>query len=120
MERWLTPEDRLDVLRKVDQLRRWWSLDDKRICLVCERVFTGRQVEIEKRGNQYVLHCPTPVCPSDFSQWLVRGVPMPESTSTPAANGQRSFSFLFEEEADSESERLNGRASNGRTSPLSP
>jgi hypothetical protein len=102
MEGWLNPEDRLDILRRVDQERRWWSLDDKRICLVCERVFTGRQVDIEKHGNKYILHCPTTNCPSDHTRWLARGVPMAEATSTPESSGQRSFSFLVDETAQLE------------------
>ena len=68
----ILPEDRLDILREVDVERKWYSLDDKRICVVCDHVITGRQVEIIREpGGTYSLKCPTPGCPSDFRHWLL-------------------------------------------------
>ena len=60
----LAPEDRLAVLRMADQQRKWSSLDNRRLCLHCHRLMTGRQIEITcSRHGQYVLHCPTTNCP---------------------------------------------------------
>ena len=42
----ILPEQRLDILRAADDDRTWHSLDDKRVCAVCDRIFSGRQVEI--------------------------------------------------------------------------
>lgn len=65
MKRHLTPEQRLDLLRKLDRLRKWNSLDDERVCVVCLRIFSGRHIDIvrDARGR-YLLHCPTQVLPT--------------------------------------------------------
>ena len=65
-------EDRLQVLRAIDLERKWYSLDDKRVCVVCERVITGRQIKITKLLNGAItLKCPTPGCPANFRHWLL-------------------------------------------------
>ena len=43
----ITPEQRLDILRAADTFRKWYSLDDKRACVVCERVFTNDETDGE-------------------------------------------------------------------------
>lgn len=64
-------DDRLSILRTGDQFRIWNSLDDQRVCNVCERKFKGRQVEIRRSpGGKYKLCCPTLGCPSAPHQWL--------------------------------------------------
>jgi hypothetical protein len=66
-------QERLEILRAVDIQRHWHSLDEKRICILCEKIITGRQIEIRGRPGHYSLHCPTEDCPAAFSQWhLVR------------------------------------------------
>ena len=40
----LPDADKLDALRRVDQFRQWRSLDEKRFCLVCGKIITGRQI----------------------------------------------------------------------------
>jgi len=37
----VTLDDRLSILRAGDHFRRWNSLDDQRVCSVCERKFKG-------------------------------------------------------------------------------
>lgn len=71
MQKHLDSEERLDILRRADGIRKWHSLDDKRICVICERVFTGRQIEIhrDERGR-YRLECPTEGCPSFVAHWF--------------------------------------------------
>jgi hypothetical protein len=69
-------DDRLSVLRAGDRFRRWNSLDDQRVCSVCERKFKGRQIEIRRfSGGRYTLHCPTLGCPSGPHQWLYPRTP---------------------------------------------
>jgi hypothetical protein len=71
MQKHLTAEQRLELLRKLDRLRRWNSLDDERVCVVCSRIFSGRHVDIvrDARGR-YLLHCPTQECPSYVEHWF--------------------------------------------------
>jgi hypothetical protein len=67
----LTAEDRLAVLRMADSQRKWSSLDNRRLCLHCHRLMTGRQIEITRsRHGRYVLHCPTTNCASNPSEWI--------------------------------------------------
>jgi hypothetical protein len=73
----LTPEDRLSILRTEDRFRRWNALDDERFCILCERRFNGRQVEIRGFGNgKHELHCPTEGCDSGPHQWVYPGTPL--------------------------------------------
>jgi len=39
----LSDSDKLDALRRLDQFREWYSLDDKRFCLVCGKIINGWQ-----------------------------------------------------------------------------
>jgi hypothetical protein len=67
-----SPDERLDILRAVDVERKWYSLDDKRICAVCDHIFTGRQIEIRHDGQgHYQLACPTPECTGDIRHWFL-------------------------------------------------
>lgn len=64
-------DDRLSILRAGDRFRKWDSLDDQRVCSVCERKFKGMQIEIRQfPGGRYKLYCPTLGCPSGPHQWL--------------------------------------------------
>ena len=65
---------RLDELRRLDQFREWRSLDDKRYCLVCGKIITGRQIEVANgtHGNrQSRLSCPTERCNSIPMDWVL-------------------------------------------------
>ncbi|MGH8102670.1 MAG: hypothetical protein ACREIW_15350 [Chthoniobacterales bacterium] len=71
------PEERLSILRSEDQFRQWQSLDDKRFCILCERTFNGRQVDIRGRsGGRFTLHCPTEDCRSTPQHWVRPGNPL--------------------------------------------
>ena len=72
----LNLEDRLSILRTEDQFRRWQSLDDERLCVLCERKFTGQEVLISTVGEELELHCPTPNCKSGVHQWVYPGNPL--------------------------------------------
>jgi hypothetical protein len=70
-------DDRLSVLRAEDQFRKWRSLDDERLCIICKRKFNGRQVEIRRLRNcKYELHCPTEGCNSRPHLWIYRATPL--------------------------------------------
>jgi hypothetical protein len=98
MARRLLPEDRLDILRKIDWESGWSSLDDRRICLLCERLFTGRQVEIDSGKSSYTLHCPTPGCPSHFTHWSATAVHRSSGEYQAVDVEPQNSSFFFEDE----------------------
>ncbi|MEY2479907.1 MAG: hypothetical protein QOI04_834 [Verrucomicrobiota bacterium] len=70
----LRPEEKLTILQKADGFRKWYSLDDGRICVLCDRFITGRQIRVtrDKRGG-YHLHCPTETCRSTPHEWMYAG-----------------------------------------------
>ena len=66
--------EKLEMLRRLDQFRQWHSLDEKRYCLVCGKLITGRQIQIAggRRGNGPVrLNCPTQSCNSIAMDWVL-------------------------------------------------
>ena len=69
----LSDEEKLDVLRRFDQFRHWHSLDEKRYCLVCGEIITGREIKVIEgtRGNapQRVI-CPTEHCNAMPIEWV--------------------------------------------------
>jgi hypothetical protein len=70
----LAGNDKLEVLRRLDQFRQWHSLDDKRYCLVCGKLISGRQVQVTggTRGNGPLrLNCPTKKCNSIPMDWML-------------------------------------------------
>jgi hypothetical protein len=70
-------DDRLSILRAMDQFRNWSSLDDKRFCILCEKTFSGRQVQMKRaRRGKYQLQCPTEECNSAPRQWVYPGNPL--------------------------------------------
>jgi hypothetical protein len=70
----LLPEQKLAILRVNDPRRKWHSLDDQRVCVLCGRTINGRQIEIKREpGGSYSVHCPTENCPSVPSDWFYQG-----------------------------------------------
>jgi hypothetical protein len=70
-------DERLTILRSTDQFRNWNSLDDNRVCILCEKQFSGRQVGITRgRGGRYRLHCPTDGCKAGPEHWVYPGNPL--------------------------------------------
>ena len=70
----LSEIDKLDVLCRLDQFRQWRSLDEKRFCLVCAKIITGRQIQVAggTRGNGPLrLSCPTERCNSIPMDWVL-------------------------------------------------
>ncbi len=70
----LNADEKLAALRAADPFRTWSSLDDKRVCFLCERTFTGRQIEITRaRRGHYAVRCPTEDCKSSPHEWVYPG-----------------------------------------------
>ena len=72
--------DRLAILQAYDHFRDWRTVDDERVCVLCDRKFTGREILISTVGEQTELHCPTPHCKSGVHQWVYRGNPLLSET----------------------------------------
>ncbi|MEN3368601.1 MAG: hypothetical protein V7609_744 [Verrucomicrobiota bacterium] len=92
MSSYLLPEEKLAILQAADPRRKWHSLDDQRVCVLCDRAITGRQIEItrDSRGA-YSLRCPTPGCASVPSDWFYHG----NAYANPKNPGQRSAEASF-------------------------
>ena len=70
----LLPEEKLAILRGADLRRKWYSLDDQRVCVLCDRLITGRQIEVKREaGCTYSVRCPTEGCPALPSDWFYQG-----------------------------------------------
>src|SRR5437867_2280617 len=70
----LSDGDKLEALRRLDQFRAWSSLDEKRYCLVCSKIITGKQILVKggTRGNGPLrLSCPTERCHSIPMDWVL-------------------------------------------------
>jgi hypothetical protein len=75
-------DERLLILRAADPLRKWTSLDDKRICILCDKQFSGRQVVITRGRTPHLrVHCPTDGCNAGPSQWVHPGNPLVSDVS---------------------------------------
>jgi hypothetical protein len=68
--------DRLEILQANDHFRDWRTLDDERVCVLCDRKFTGHEVVISTVGEDFELRCPTPNCKSGVHQWVYPGNPL--------------------------------------------
>jgi len=71
---YVSDEEKLKILRRLDQFRHWNSLDDKRYCLVCGKIITGHQVKLVggTRGNGPLRPvCPTERCHSIPMDWVL-------------------------------------------------
>jgi hypothetical protein len=69
----LSDEEKLAILQRLDQFRHWHSLDEKRYCLVCGEIVTGRQMQVimDTRGNRSLrMICPTKHCDSAPIEWV--------------------------------------------------
>jgi len=69
----LSDEDKLEVLQRLDQFRHWHSLDEKRYCLVCGEIITGREIQVivDTRGNRSLrIICPTKYCDAMPIEWV--------------------------------------------------
>ena len=69
----LSDEEKLEILQRLDQFRQWHSLDEKRYCLVCGEIITGREIQMigGTRGNGLLrIICPTENCKAIPMDWV--------------------------------------------------
>jgi len=69
----LSDEEKLRILQRQDPFRLWRSLDEKRYCLVCGEIITGREIQVirktlGKRSRR--VACPTKDCNSVPMEWV--------------------------------------------------
>lgn len=70
----LSDSDKLDTLRRLDQFRKWRALEDKRYCLCCGALLTGRDLRVigGTRGTGPLrVICPTERCNSIPMDWAL-------------------------------------------------
>ncbi|MEO7723248.1 MAG: hypothetical protein ABIU29_00945 [Chthoniobacterales bacterium] len=87
-------QERLQILRLTDGARRWYSVDDKLVCLICERIISGREILISGRPDQYELACPTKDCPGNASHWLLFAPMADHRAKAPGPDGKGEMDFL--------------------------
>ena len=68
--------DKLTVLQANDHFRDWHTLDDERVCALCDRKFTGHDVVVSNSSEEVQLRCPTPNCQSGVHQWVYPANPL--------------------------------------------
>jgi len=69
----LSDEEKLDILQRLDRFRQWHFLDEKRYCLVCGEIITGREILVigGTRGNGPLrIICPTEDCNAMPMEWV--------------------------------------------------
>jgi hypothetical protein len=69
----LSDAEKLDVLRRLDRFREWDSLEEKRYCLVCGQIITGREINVISAapGNGPMrIICPTEHCNAKPMEWV--------------------------------------------------
>jgi hypothetical protein len=70
-------EDKLDALRQADHVHAWQSLDERVCCILCERTFSGRQVEVTIGSTGRIrIKCPTDGCSGTPTVWVSPGNPL--------------------------------------------
>jgi hypothetical protein len=70
----MSDADKLEALRRLDQFRQWRSLDEKRFCLVCGRIITGREIQLAggtRSNGSLRLNCPSERCNSIPMDWVL-------------------------------------------------
>jgi hypothetical protein len=69
----LSDEEKLDILQRLDHFRHWRSLDEKRYCLVCGEIITGRQINVigaTHANGPLRITCPTEHCNAMPMEWV--------------------------------------------------
>jgi hypothetical protein len=69
----LAHEEKLAILQRLDQFRHWHSLDEKRYCLVCGEIITGREIQVimgTRENRSLRIACPTKYCDAMPIEWV--------------------------------------------------
>lgn len=73
----LEDDKKLLLLKAAGGSREWNSLDETRECVLCEHIFSGREVRVAwSRAGTPRLCCPTPGCCATPAQWIHPGNPL--------------------------------------------
>ena len=70
----LSEEEKLRTLQRLDQFRKWSSLDEKRYCLCCGKLVDGRSIKLigGSRGvGPLRVVCATKRCESIPMDWIL-------------------------------------------------
>ena len=88
----IPPEEKLALLQASDPRRKWHSLDDQRVCVLCERAITGRQIRVMRDPQgAWSLRCPTEACPSLPSDWFYHGSACSTTNGSEQRRGEVTF-----------------------------
>src|SRR5262245_54797511 len=69
----LSDEEKLRILRRQDPFRPWRSLDEKRYCLVCGEIITGREIRVMRdkgKNEPQRVTCLTEDCNATPIEWV--------------------------------------------------
>jgi hypothetical protein len=69
----LDPEQKLELLRRLDPFGSWHSADERRLCLGCGKLIIGREINIGRSMGgvgPLRLKCPTEDCRSGPIEWV--------------------------------------------------
>ena len=69
----LSDDAKLAVLQRVDRFRQWHCLDEKRYCLVCGEIITGREIKVTmgtRENRSLRITCPTKYCDAMPIEWV--------------------------------------------------
>jgi hypothetical protein len=88
-------DEKLAVLQASDGYRKWYSLDDRRVCILCEKLINGRMIDIwQDHDGTYMLHCPTTGCSGTPRDWFYcgfKGARRPKIMQEPRTDLQLQF-----------------------------
>src|SRR5438876_9386394 len=94
----LSEQEKLEALQRLDRFRKWRSLDEKRYCLVCSTIITGREIHIMggTRGTGPLrVICPSHGCHSIPMVWVLATdevfAKIADGAAAAASSGQRGW-----------------------------
>jgi len=70
----ISDAEKLLALQRLDQFREWRSLNEQRYCLVCGKIITGWQIQVDggtRENGPLRLTCPTEHCNSIPMDWAL-------------------------------------------------
>jgi hypothetical protein len=100
-------DEKLAVLQASDGYRKWYSLDDQRVCILCEKLIKGEMIDIwQDHDGTYMLHCPTPGCSGTLRDWFYCGFKRAHRSKVPE-EPRTDLQLQFLRQIDSQQTRMN-------------
>jgi hypothetical protein len=114
MNKRLGLQDKLVALQESDSYRKWYSLDDRRVCVLCEKLISGRMIDVwQDKIGTFLVHCPTPGCPGTPRDWFYCGLKRSHQAKIPGQL-RPTFSFDFSgKSTDKETKIVNSKSAVG-------